>query len=781
VGTKLFNYTAPPVLSQFHMSNSRVRAVRGPVGPLSAETEFFTGKGWKRIDKYVPGDNVASVDMSDPRAPQLIIKPPIGYIVTPADRMLYARNAHSVSMVVSPCHRVPHFSHSGEFLTKPAREVVNTTSKKELPIHFSPNTKGIILSDDMIRFAVMVHADGSFSELLGRRGKQCVVTVRKDRKKGRLEALLGRLGVEFSIYKNANRPTEIRYTFYPPYVGKMFSGGALDFYQCSQSQLRVIIDEMSHWDGLWNHAETRFYTTLKQDADFMQYAAHAVGRRATINATEYPDNPAWATTYSVQIANADSPKNKVTLRSLEVTEVPTTDGKQYCFTTEETYFLARHNGKVFITGNSGKSTAMVMELLRKAQEQEPGPDGIRRTRMVIVRNTLSQLKTTCLETIMGIMRPICTFKVSESTVKVRFNDVESDWILMPLDTPQNVNRLLSLELTFGWISEHREIDPQIAMDVYSRLGRFPSKINGGCTDYGLIMETNSFSEDSPWNAKLELELPTNWSYHVQPSGLCEFAENVENLPDDYYKDMLASNSDVWCEQYIENKITPSLSGQAVFRSTFREDFHVIDAQIPLTVGYPLIIGMDFARHPAAAIGQLDHLGRLKIFQELDQENMGVEKFVNEFLSPMLATERFRGHSVFIVGDPSGIARGEIGEESVFMMLKRLGYQALPASTNYITPRIRSVEKYLLQQRDGGPAMLIDREGCPQIIQAFKSKYKYKKKKDGQLEEKPDKSRPWADVMDAVQYLSLGTGANMMGRIMRPARAHVPSPPVRGWT
>jgi len=35
---------------------------------------------------------------------------------------------------------------------------------------------------------------------------------------------------------------------------------------------------------------------------------------------------------------------------------------------------------------SGKSSAMVMEIIRRAHEQAPGPDGIRRSRWAVVRN-----------------------------------------------------------------------------------------------------------------------------------------------------------------------------------------------------------------------------------------------------------------------------------------------------------------------------------------------------------------------------------------------------------
>ena len=46
---------------------------------------------------------------------------------------------------------------------------------------------------------------------------------------------------------------------------------------------------------------------------------------------------------------------------------------------------------------SGKSVACWIEIFRRALAQEPGPDGIRRTRMAIIRNTNPQLKTTTIK------------------------------------------------------------------------------------------------------------------------------------------------------------------------------------------------------------------------------------------------------------------------------------------------------------------------------------------------------------------------------------------------
>ena len=436
---------------------------------------------------------------------------------------------------------------------------------------------------------------------------------------------------------------------------------------------------------------------------------------------------------------------------------------------------------------SGKSTAMAMELFRRAAEQKPGKDGIRRSRAVITRNTLQQLRSTCLVTIEQILRPVMRFKVSESTIQIRAGDIHSDWLLLPLDTPENIQRLLSLELTFAWMSEFREMDVEIAMSVMSRCGRFPSPAFGGPTWHGLILESNSFTEDSQWFDKLELDRPGNWDYFVQPGAREPDAEGLQFLPPDYYTDMVESNSPEWVDQYVDNKIGPSLSGQAVYKNTFIKDFHVADTTLRPIAGHPLIVGCDFARWPAAVICQFDHRGRLLVFKELEMENTGVEQFVTKKLLPALSQSRFRGMSSYIVGDPSGRQRSQIGEESVFDMLRRLNFTAVPATTNNIDPRIRAVEKFLLGQTDGGALMLIDGEHCPLLVQGFLSLYRYKKKKDGSMDIKPDKNnRPFPDLHDALQYACLGTASNLRGRVMnhfnRANNANVVRPPpAAGWT
>jgi len=454
---------------------------------------------------------------------------------------------------------------------------------------------------------------------------------------------------------------------------------------------------------------------------------------------------------------------------------------------------------------SAKPTGMALELFRRAVEQPPGMDGIRRTQMAVVRNTLSQLKTTCLVTIQGLFGPLARWKPSTSEVIFEFDDVKSVWILLPLDTPQNIQRLLSLELTMAWISEFREISPEIVRNVYSRCGRYPSKLNGGCKFYGVIMETNSFAEDSAWNDELEVNLPSNWDYFVQPPGITityhpddtaeldpiieTTGENCDNLPETYYADQIESNGGIdsnWVRQYICNEIAPSVAGEAVFRENFTHSFHVSQTRIQPINTLPLCLGMDTGRNPACVITQADPRGKILVLGESFGANMGMETFLTTILKPLLHTERYRGLPLYCVLDPQARAKGEIGEESVQMAMKRLGFTAVLASTNLIPPRLRAVDGWLQRQVGGGPALEFDPVNCPTLVLAMGSRYRFKRKKDGTIEDiKPEKLHPWSDIADSLQYALLGSServrATAIRTLNRPTNSTKTSLPVAAWT
>src|SRR5438270_696891 len=117
------------------------------------------------------------------------------------------------------------------------------------------------------------------------------------------------------------------------------------------------------------------------------------------------------------------------------------DEFNYCAPTTVGLFMLSNQRVRLIRGpvGSGKSSGMVMELLRRATEQAPDPrDGKRRTRFALVRNTLPQLQTTTAKTVAELLRGVVHYEAQHKTFWIRTGDVESEWIMLPLDTPENV-------------------------------------------------------------------------------------------------------------------------------------------------------------------------------------------------------------------------------------------------------------------------------------------------------------------------------------------------------
>src|SRR6266576_4746146 len=106
---------------------------------------------------------------------------------------------------------------------------------------------------------------------------------------------------------------------------------------------------------------------------------------------------------------------------------------------------------------SGKTTACVMETLRRSMAQAKASDGYRYTRWAFVRQTLKQLKDTVLKDVQSWLTGLGGWKVSENTYHLEFADVKSEWIFVPLEDAEDQSRLLSMQLTGAWLSEAIEM------------------------------------------------------------------------------------------------------------------------------------------------------------------------------------------------------------------------------------------------------------------------------------------------------------------------------------
>ena len=190
------------------------------------------------------------------------------------------------------------------------------------------------------------------------------------------------------------------------------------------------------------------------------------------------------------------------------------------------------NDNSFVRGmigpvGSGKSYACCAEIFKRAVQQKPSKrDGIKYSRFVIVRNSYPMLKTTTLKTWLElfpehIYGPVRNSPPITHHIKLpsREEEIDLEVIFLALDQPKDVRKLLSLEVTGGWINEARELPKSIVDGLTHRVGRYPVKDDGGPTWRGVILDTNPCDDDH-WIYRLSEKEPPKgkfaWKFFRQP-------------------------------------------------------------------------------------------------------------------------------------------------------------------------------------------------------------------------------------------------------------------------
>lgn len=210
---------------------------------------------------------------------------------------------------------------------------------------------------------------------------------------------------------------------------------------------------------------------------------------------------------------------------------------------------------------SGKSSGCNMEFLIRAVQQKQGPTKKRLTRFAAIRNTYRELRDTTRKTFeQWIPHQLGQWHEADFAFRMKFNDVESEVLFRALDRPQDVKKLLSLELTGAYINEAREVPKHILDVLQGRVGRYPSMAQGGPTWFGVWMDTNPWHVGH-WGYKLfSLQRPQGFELFEQPGGREPNAENLENLPPGYYERLVHGKDKEWVEEYVDSKYPKANKG-----------------------------------------------------------------------------------------------------------------------------------------------------------------------------------------------------------------------------
>lgn len=411
---------------------------------------------------------------------------------------------------------------------------------------------------------------------------------------------------------------------------------------------------------------------------------------------------------------------------------------------------------------SGKSVASIMEMMIKACEQEPSADRIRRTRWAVIRNTYRELADTTMLSFFDWF-PKETGFWRAMDMKFTFmqslpdgTQIEAEFIFRALDKPEDVKKLLSLELTGAWVNEAREVPKAVVDMLIGRLGRYPNKRDGGPTWFGLIMDTNPPDSDH-WMYKLfEENRPNNHAIFHQPSGTSPEAENLENLPDGYYINMQSGKDQEWINVYVHGLYGFVQNGKPIYPE-YHDDVHHTDEPLAISKDLTVYVGIDFGLTPAALFCQKTASGRWLIFDELCTFDMGAMSFGRLLKEKVLRD--YQGHEIEFYGDPAGEARAQSDETTPFQMLAANGINAWPAYTNDYTIRRESVAAALMRMDFTGKPGFVIGPKAKLFRKGMAGGYKYKRMQvsgEDKFQDKPDKGR-YSHICEAGQYAFLGAG------------------------
>lgn len=335
----------------------------GSAGCVDCDTEFFNGTEWKRIADYQPGDKVLQYNEDGTAT----LVNPEQYHKYPAEYLWHFKTKKGIDQCISEEHNVVYYPKcsnnisiiSAKELMKRHNENSNGFSGR-FKCAFYYSGDGIDLSDSEIKLMCAVICDGNFKKD-SPHSKNCRIDLKKQRKVKKLISILEECGIPYKFYKTKEEYTCI--AFEAPRKEKEFTEY---WYKCNNHQLHLICDNILFWDGCIRENSKTFSTTREKTRDFVQFAFTACGYRTT---TCISTKAGTVSYYNGQkIITKHDCYTLVVNKTAYVTprysskkddafvKYKTLDGFKYCFTVPSHMWVMRRNGRICVTGNSGKSS-----------------------------------------------------------------------------------------------------------------------------------------------------------------------------------------------------------------------------------------------------------------------------------------------------------------------------------------------------------------------------------------------------------------------------------------
>lgn len=303
---------------------------------LTGDHEVLTSEGWMRLDEW-KGGNIACWS------------PDTEFISFQKSRTLefdyegemYLLESQRCSQLSTPDHKMPYWNKNGFW----SIDTVLNLSKKRFSIPYTGRRiTNCSLEHIELRILIMTQADGYYTK-----DGDLRFHFSKVRKIERCKRLLRGAAIVFTIHEKKNSSViSIKSRMLPLWL-RTFRNKTFQMWLLDESA-DVIFDELEYWDAYrCGPNSIQYSTTNKQNADIIQALANLSGRSATI-VKKVRANKNWNDAYIVNIWLNPGGKNEIKNKPAKKFY----RGKVYCAETNTGFFVVRRNGKVWITGNSGR-------------------------------------------------------------------------------------------------------------------------------------------------------------------------------------------------------------------------------------------------------------------------------------------------------------------------------------------------------------------------------------------------------------------------------------------
>lgn len=440
---------------------------------------------------------------------------------------------------------------------------------------------------------------------------------------------------------------------------------------------------------------------------------------------------------------------------------------------------------------SGKSCCCAVDVLAYACAQAAASDGIRYTKVGVIRSTYPELISTTRRSLLEVLPSECGEILSagapiRGSYDIPLQDgtrVKLEIEMFALKTIDDCEKIKSTNWSFAWINEATGIQKEILTKVISRCSRYPSKAMGGISWGGIILDFN-MPERGSWLDEYLKNPEPNWGVFKQPPAALmieedgkrkyivnDEAENLYNLgayeegdPPDfsehergkrYYRNQIALELKNGREDIVQNLYcmmdVPIIEGRPVY-TNFSQERHISKIELTPVLYHTVIIGMDQSGfHPAAIMIQQQE-GKWCVLDEIYAKDECFEVFIHQMLVPLLRSKYNTNKMVAIV-DPSN-RRDDWAGLTPKQRLMELGIATSANVTNSPKLRIQAVESMLNQEAGG----LLISPTCEILIRGFISEYRYRKLRSlGTIAEaytpQPEKNDA-SHMHDALQYAAL---------------------------